>query len=181
MLAYLFVLLAIGARLLIAVGQTSFHFTPIGAALLFFGSRRPRKEMWIPVLLMACTDVALNLFVYHYPVTWETFVSTGWYALAILIGSLLKGDKDTFKLPHVVGASVAGSLSFFAISNLGVWVAFDMYPHTLAGLGACYVAAIPFFRGTFTSDLLYTIVLFGLPVAFETARRMMEADGTAAA
>src|SRR4051812_27350752 len=122
MLAYFLVLVAIGVRFLVALGHTPFHFTPIGAALLFFGSRRPRKEMWIPVLLMASTDVALNMFVYHYPVTWETFVSTGWYAVAILIGGLLKSDKDTFKLPHVVGASVAGSLSFFLISNLGVWV-----------------------------------------------------------
>src|SRR3981081_2033453 len=59
MLAYLFVLLAIGVRFLIAMGQTSFHFTPVGAALLFFGAKRSRKEMWIPVLLLAATDLAL--------------------------------------------------------------------------------------------------------------------------
>jgi hypothetical protein len=181
MLAYLFVLLAIGVRFLIAMGQTSFHFTPVGAALLFFGAKRSRKEMWIPLVLMAATDLALNRYVYHYPISWETFVSTAWYAVAILIGSLLKADKDTFKLPHIVGASLAGSISFFVLSNLGVWVAYDMYPHTLAGLGACYVAAVPFFRSTLTSDLLYTIGIFALPVAAEAVRRLTESDGVAAA
>ena len=177
MLAYLFLVFAVTMRFL----PHTFHFTPVGAALIFFGAKRSRKEMWIPVLLMAGADIALNRFVYQFPVTWETFVSTAWYALAILIGSLLKADKDTFKLPHIAGAALAGSVSFFIVSNLGVWVAFDMYPHTLAGLGSCYVAAIPFFQQTLTSDLLFTIGIFALPVAAEAVRRLTEEDGTAAA
>jgi hypothetical protein len=36
-----------------------------------------------------------------------------------------------------------------------------MYPKTLPGLVAAYVAAIPFFRNTVTGDLFYTAVLFG--------------------
>ena len=34
--------------------------------------------------------------------------------------------------------------------------------HTLGGLIACYLAAIPFFRNTLLSDLLFTAVFFGL-------------------
>jgi hypothetical protein len=36
-----------------------------------------------------------------------------------------------------------------------------MYPHTLTALGACYVAAIPFFQNTVAGDLFYTVLLFG--------------------
>jgi hypothetical protein len=155
----------------------------VGAALLFFGARQPRKQMWIPVLLLAASDIALNLFVYHFPITWETFVSTAWYALAVLIGGLLKGDDGKFKVPQIAGASLAGSTSFFLISNFGVWAAYQMYPHTLAGLGACYVAAIPFFRATFASDMIYTLAIFAAPMAIEAVRKQLAQsnDGTAAA
>jgi hypothetical protein len=37
----------------------------------------------------------------------------------------------------------------------------DMYPRTLAGLAACYAAALPFLRNQVAGDLLYTGVLFG--------------------
>jgi hypothetical protein len=36
-----------------------------------------------------------------------------------------------------------------------------MYPHTFAGLSACYVAAIPFFQNTIAGDLFYATLLFG--------------------
>jgi len=31
----------------------------------------------------------------------------------------------------------------------------------MAGLSACYIAAIPFFQNTLVGDALYTVVLFG--------------------
>ena len=37
-----------------------------------------------------------------------------------------------------------------------------MYAKSIAGLGACYVAAIPFFGNTLLSDALYTAIFFGL-------------------
>src|SRR5436189_5727656 len=96
MFAVLFVVLAVATRFLpFHMGYTPvWNFTPVGAALLFFGAKQSRKHMWFPLLLLALSDLALNRFVYHYPITWETFVSTGWYAAALLIGSLLK-DKVT--------------------------------------------------------------------------------------
>jgi hypothetical protein len=36
-----------------------------------------------------------------------------------------------------------------------------MYPHDIAGLEACYVAAIPFFQNTLAGDLFYVTLLFG--------------------
>src|SRR5437762_10696993 len=79
MLAYLFVILAVGVRFGIATGSHFWHFTPVGASLLFFGAKQPRKFLWIPVVAFALCDIALNRFVYHYPITLETFSSTIWY------------------------------------------------------------------------------------------------------
>ena len=42
-----------------------------------------------------------------------------------------------------------------------MWLLSDLYPRTMEGLVACYVAAIPFFRNTLVGDLLYAGALFG--------------------
>jgi hypothetical protein len=36
-----------------------------------------------------------------------------------------------------------------------------MYSRTLSGLMNCYIAGVPFFRGTLVGDLVYSAVLFG--------------------
>jgi hypothetical protein len=38
-----------------------------------------------------------------------------------------------------------------------------MYPHTLAGLEACFVAAIPFYRNDLASTAIVLGVAFGVP------------------
>jgi hypothetical protein len=48
-----------------------------------------------------------------------------------------------------------------------------MYAHSLAGLGACYVAAIPFFQNTVAGDLFYAVLLFwGFALAEQLAPRL---------
>ena len=61
----------------------------------------------------------------------------------------------------IAGAALASSALFFIVTNFGVWALDNMYPRTIAGLIACYTAALPFFRNTLEGDLLYTLVLFG--------------------
>ena len=169
MLAFLFVVAAVAVRFL----PHTFHFTPVGASLLFFGAKQSRKWMWFPVAAFAVSDVLLNMYVYHYPVTWETFVSTAWYVLAVSIGGLLKKNDDKFQLGYVAGAALAGSVSFFIISNFAVWAASNLYPHTAAGLVTCFVAAIPFFQSTLSSDMLYTIAFFAAPHVIEVVKKQM--------
>ncbi|HMG02463.1 MAG TPA: DUF6580 family putative transport protein, partial [Edaphobacter sp.] len=53
--------------------------------------------------------------------------------------------------------------SFFVLSNFMVWTAGGLYPHTAAGLGACYVAAIPFYANDVMSTAITAGALFGLP------------------
>jgi hypothetical protein len=75
--------------------------------------------------------------------------------------------KDRLSVPRVAGASLAGSIAFFGFSNFAVWAVWNMYPKTLAGLGACYVAGLPFFRNAVVGDLAFTAVLFGAPLLAE--------------
>jgi hypothetical protein len=163
MLAYLFVIIAAGLRFL----PHPFHFTPVGAALLFFGAYRPKREMWIPVAVLVASDLLLNRFVYNIPLHADQLVVWAWYAGAIAIGMLLRKQLSA---PRVAGASLSASISFYLISNFAVWATYEMYPKTWQGLLACYAAAVPFFRNTVVSDLVFSAVLFSVPLAIAAAR-----------
>ena len=58
-------------------------------------------------------------------------------------------------------ASLVSSIAFFLITNFGTWLMWDIYPKTGAGLISCYIAGIPFFKGTIMGDLFFNLALFG--------------------
>ena len=184
MLAYAFVLLAILVRFLPFIGPLNFlphawHFTPLAASLLYFGARGSRRQMWIPVALLAAADVALNKFVYTYPLTWDLLITWAWYAAIVWLGTSLR-EKSGFW--RVVGAALGSSVSFFLITNFAAWAAYTMYPRTFAGLMMSYAAGIPFFRGTLESDLFFSLAFFGVPVLVQMLiGRLHAGDHTAAA
>jgi hypothetical protein len=164
MLAYLFIVIAVAVRLL----PHPWHLTPIGAALLFFGAKRPVREWIAPLALFGATDVYLTTMQYHMHVSVDHLVTWAWYLAALGIGYMLVRKVDPLR---VVGASLASATSFFVVSNFAVWAFGDMYAKSFAGLVQCYTMAIPFFRGTFASDLIYTPVLFSVPVALKLIER----------
>src|SRR6266404_4121517 len=179
MLAYLFIVVALLFRALNVSGLPIhlLNFTPVAAALLFFGARQPRKRIWIPVGLLALSDVLLN-FHYGYKFTADFFVTIAWYAAIAWLGNALL-NKEAKPL-RIGAASLVASVSFFLISNFMVWVVWDMYAKNFGGLLACYTAALPFFRNTVTSDLLFSAVFFGIAYLVK-AHAGEEADHTAAA
>jgi hypothetical protein len=44
-----------------------------------------------------------------------------------------------------------------------VWAADGLYPHTVAGLQSCYLAAIPFYRNDLASTAIVLGIAFGVP------------------
>jgi hypothetical protein len=157
MLAYIFVILAVAVRFM----PHPWHFTPEAASLLFFGAYRSRRQLWFPVALFAASDVILNKFVYSYAFSWDLLITWAWYAAVVFLGS---GLRQHLKPLWIMASALASSVSFFLLSNFAVWAAYNMYPKTGSGLIACYAAAVPFFRGTLEGDLVFTAVLFSVPV-----------------
>jgi len=156
MLAYLFVVFAVAVRFM----PHPLAFTPVAAALLYFGARGSRRQLWVPLVLLAASDVILTKFVYSYPLTWDHFVTWAWYAAILMLGTRLRENANWLR---VGGAALASSVSFFVVSNFAVWACWNMYPKTLSGLTTCYAAGLPFFRRGIAGDLLFTAVMFGLP------------------
>ena len=83
----------------------------------------------------------------------------GAYALTFAIGRFIPRRN----YGSIVAGSVAAAIVFFLVSNFGVWLTWPAtYPHTIAGLADCYARAIPFARGTFAGDVVFSLVFFGL-------------------
>ena len=164
MLAYLFLLIAVAVRFL----PHPLAFTPVGAALLYFGARGSRKMLWLPLAALAASDVYLTIVHYGYPLTADHFVTWLWYAAVLLVGgAALRRNARPLALG---AAALATAVSFFLVSNFAVWAVWNMYPKTLSGLMTCYVAALPFFRNEIASDLFFTAVMFAIPMAIEALR-----------
>ncbi len=160
MAAFLLILLAVLTRVLPHAAW--FNFTAVGGSLLFFGARRPGKQAIWALLPLAATDYYLTVYAYGFPFHVSDYLLTwSWYAAVLLLGSMLLRQRAS--AGRVVSASLLASTSFFAVSNFAVWSGSAMYAHSLAGLGTCYLAALPFYRNDVASTLLVTGLAFGLP------------------
>ena len=145
MLALLIITFGILSRIIIHTP----NFTPVLSLALFGGMYlKGRQGIWVPLALMAVSDVAIG---FH-----DTMVYTWGSILMIsLIGLWLKEHKSVI---NMVSASMLSALLFFVVTNFGAFL--SLYPHTLAGLQECYIAAIPFYRSTMVSTVAYSLVLF---------------------
>ena len=175
--AYLLLLVAVLSRLIPHAGWL--NFTAVGGALLYFGARRPWREMLAPLAVLIAADYFLTVYSYHYAFAVQTYLPTwGWYVAAMALGQILLRSKTT--VLRVAAGALLGPTSFFLISNYAAWVsgfAFP-YPHTMAGLAACYAAAIPFYRNDLASTAIVTGLAFGVPVL---VRRLSAAHAAEAA
>ena len=69
-------------------------FTPVAAALLYFGARGSRRQLWMPFALLAASDVVLTKFVYSYQFSWDHFFTWAWYAAILWLGTSLSGNTS---------------------------------------------------------------------------------------
>ena len=148
MLAILLLAFGVVSRLIVHLP----NFTPVIALALFGGVYLKKQQAVIlPVLMMVIADLFIGIDA-TFPFTW------GSMAAIALMGLWVRRNKN---FTTVAGSSLLASVIFFLVTNFGVWLVPNMYPHTLAGLIECYVMAIPFFGSTLVSTVVYTAVLFG--------------------
>lgn len=86
----------------------------------------------------------------------------GFYSLPIMAsvyGSFMLSWALARYAPTLMGLAwrtLASSVLYFLVTNAAVWAFTGMYSKTLGGLLQSYFMAIPFFRASFASDLLFT-------------------------
>jgi len=153
-------IIAIAAALRIA--PHPWNFTPVGAMALFSGAiiKDRRLAFAFPPLALFAGDV----FVGFYKLSVMLIVYAS-FLLVVQIGRFLQGRRT---IPRIAGATLLGSVQFFLITNFAAWWFLGSFPKTAAGLGACYLAGLPFFWNTLAGDAFYVSFFFG---AFALAER----------
>ena len=151
--------LAIGLRL---IEGPMHNFSAMGALAVLCGAvvRPTWLGLLIPLMARLLTDSVLQLQTGH---GWYGSILFDYaaYAASFGIGYWIRPQRAA----TAFAAGVLAAISFFGISNVGVWClpheGMYLYPRTLAGLIDCFTQAIPFARGTFVGDVGFTLAFFG--------------------
>lgn len=120
------------------------NFTPVTAIALFGGLYISNKILAyaLPLIIMFISDIFLGFS------SITLFVYSG-FMLVTLIGTLRKKSN--------ILTIFMGSLSFFIVTNFGVWLL--GYPKTWTGFVKCYTLALPFFRNSLLGDFFYSGIM----------------------
>jgi hypothetical protein len=116
-------------------------------AFLAAGLLRNRLAALAPLAVVAASDLTIgNTRILLF--TWSAWAIIG-------VGSLLtRGARGRRRVGAALGFGVGGTAFFFVWTNFGVWAIEGMYPHTWAGLVACYTAGVPFLRPQLIANLV---------------------------
>ena len=122
------------------------NVAPVGAMALCGGMYLGKRyALVVPVAAMLASDLFIGF----------TIVSPFVYACFIVSGLMGLGLRSHKSFGWIAVGTLAGSVLFYLVTNFAHWAMTDMYPKTAAGLGQCYVMALPFFRGTLIGDALF--------------------------
>lgn len=127
-----------------------YNFVPVFSVLVFFGACRPAREFAVPLLGLVGLDLFLTTYQYGFVVTSTQGVTWLFYLAALSLGAAPMGKPGIGA--RLIGAPLLTAVIYFVASNFVVWAAWGMYPMTWGGLGACYAAALPFFRNSIVSE-----------------------------
>ena len=146
------------------------NVAPVAAMALLGGMYFGRRyALWVPLAVLAVTDLVLNVHMGYPALYWPRLIDYGAFLLIGGFGLAVRNGQIESK----IGAAVATPFLFYFISNFGVWL-FGLglnnqpYARTFAGLGECYLAGLPFLRGTMIGDWAF---MGAFAVALVLARR----------
>jgi hypothetical protein len=182
LLVLLLITLATVTRLL----PHPFNFTPLLAVALLAGRHIPGRLSGLGLVAVSMLVIDLPYVVSQVlPLADMTLLSKIILVNLFVYGTVLgltlaaQGTKSYRGFRTTLFGSLAASMAFFLITNFASWLAY--YPTSWTGLIACYTSAIPYFKNTWFSTLLYSGVLFGCLSLFKrlfTSRFSKQIEGT---
>jgi hypothetical protein len=159
--AFVFAVLAVIAKWKFI--PLEYNFALFGALSLFCGAYLRGWGAWLlPVGALLASDIFGHFLrvpgVHLYGATSMLFNYLG-FAAMIGIGHYMR-RRPTIDI--AIPTVLAGSLAYFVISNFGSFLDPQLkYEQSLAGLWQCYALAIPYYRTTFQSDVVFSFAMFG--------------------
>ena len=143
------------------------NFSPI-IALGIFGALHYKNKILsyvIPMLSIWFSDLIINNFIYNLSNN-IVFLYEGFYwqylSYILIIFLSFNFNKRKIAILNLLFLVLSSSLLFFVITNFGYWLTTDTYDNSVIGLLNCYIAAIPFYKGTLLSTLFYTPLFIGV-------------------
>ena len=127
------------------------NVAPIAAMALYSGAKIGEgRATLLPILAMILSDWIIG------------FHSTMMYVYSAFLFITLLGiaSRNHKKWGTIASLSIFSSFLFFLITNFGVWMSGDMYPHTIRGIISAYEMGLPFLRNTLIGDFVYTNLFF---------------------
>lgn len=144
-------------------------FAPQIAMALFAGSvsKDKRFAFLFPILSLFVSDL-LYQFLYSQGLTTIKGFYSGQWENYLLIASItvIGFFMNKNKIGHILAGSLAGAVYFFLISNFMVWIGGGLdinnqpYERSINGLLVCFTEALPFFKWSLISTLLFNGVFF---------------------
>jgi len=128
------------------------NFTPIIAVAIM--SSFLFRNIYLSLLVLTLSMFLADLFLGFYKDMFFTYASL--FLITFVFFSISK--KINVKNLFIFG--FFGSLIFYLISNFGVWMLSGMYEKSLNGLVTCYILAIPFFKNTLMSTIIFSYIAF---------------------
>lgn len=145
-------------------------FAPQIAMALFAGSvsKDKRFAFLFPILSLFISDL-LYQFLYSQGLTTIKGFYSGQVVNYLVIASVtvIGFFINKNKIGQIFLGSLAGAIYFFLASNFTVWVGGGLdinnqpYPKSVSGLLLCYAEALPFFKWSVVSTLLFNGIFFG--------------------
>ena len=145
------------------------NVSPMTAISLFGGAQLGRKAAFaLTFATLVVSDALLALIQGHEVFGPWTFFTYSAFAAILLAGGLLRNKGSAGRTFALL---LGSSLFIWLWTNFGVWATgqYGLYPRTLEGLGACYVAALPFLRNALLGDLAWGAAFF---LGFEGVRAL---------
>lgn len=144
---------------------------------------RGAMAWWLPLAVMAATDVGLNVFYWHVnPFRWELLLNYVIYAGLIAAGRWIGKKVALWKL---VAGGVLGAMLFYFLTNTLSWLIDPHYAKTMAGWIQALFTGLPgippsweFFRNTLVSGGLFTALFAGAAKATEESPAEKTAGAT---
>jgi hypothetical protein len=147
-------------------------YAGFGAVALFTAARGGKLGLFVALLLALGAKLVFDLIQYaqkgydaNYLPMPTIYAALSLYA--VVGWGLLRRSGN----PARIGtAAFLGSLLFFLVTNFASWLEQSLpYSRGPLGLWESYSMALPFWRGTLVSDLMFTTALFGLHAVLSRA------------
>ena len=133
------------------------NFTPILAGIIFLPFIR--KDLIFSIIVPLAAMLISDFFIGMHSLMFWTYTP-------IILLSYLTFTLHKDSILRIGSLSILSPMTFFLISNLGVWINSSSYAKNIFGLMECYFNAIPFYTSSAISCILFTALFYLIRIVF---------------